>query len=249
MMMEEKPDLRGHEDEPFEELVNVIDVVFVTSNDHKFKEAEYFFKKVLPSFNLIQKKFDFIEIQGPIETITRHKLGQIKQSDVRVPFFVEGNGLSIHCLGNHFPGPYIKQYLSNNSADEIWRRSVELTQSDQPAATATSCIYLCTNNPLTPHNYEKTNESDNVVAAFKFIEHVDGVITRPTNISNQSSSYSFDSFFLPNSVNQVDGTSKKPFNSLADMDTKNYIFHSHLGKCFNQLGQFLKFLYPHIGHE
>ncbi len=221
------------QEDNFEELVNNVTITFVTMNNRKFEEASYFFKKALPQFKLVQKQIDVVDIKGSIEQITSHKLGKINQSDVSLPFFVEESGLTIPCLGNNFPGPYIKSYLVTNRPEEIWRRCVELTKSDNPPAIATSCIYLCTSNPLV-NNYEI--KRDKVVGAYKFIDHVDGIITRPVNFSASNSLNSIDTFFKPNTITQP----------LSELDLDHHLYYSHRGKSLNQLSQMLKFLYPHI---
>lgn len=80
-----------------------LDILFATSNEHKFIEA----KEILENVNLKQFDFSYTEIRSDnIEDIARDAASAAYKR-VREPVFVEDSGLFIKAL-NEFPGTYSK---------------------------------------------------------------------------------------------------------------------------------------------
>ncbi|VVC72131.1 Non-canonical purine NTP pyrophosphatase [uncultured archaeon] len=93
-------------------------LAFVTSNAHKFAEAE----RVLKQFGVIIRhaKLSYPEIRGeePAE-IASDSVRRLK-SKVKPPFFVEDAGLFVESL-NGFPGPYSAWALKKIGLDGLLR--------------------------------------------------------------------------------------------------------------------------------
>lgn len=93
-------------------------LVFVTSNPHKFREAE----RVLKGFgvNIRHAKLAYPEIRGddPAE-IAADSVRKLKDK-VRPPFFVEDTGLFVEGL-NGFPGAYAAWALRKLGLDGLLR--------------------------------------------------------------------------------------------------------------------------------
>jgi inosine triphosphate pyrophosphatase len=89
------------------------EIIFVTSNEHKFKEAQ----NILSDFDIIKKNLDILEIQGDIETIIEYKTKEAYKK-VKKPCFCEDTSLCFDAWGG-LPGPYIKDFLIKLSPEGL----------------------------------------------------------------------------------------------------------------------------------
>lgn len=90
-------------------------IVFGTSNQHKYEEA----KTILSEFKVIKKKIEVIEIQGTIKEVVSHKaLSAFKELGEEC--FVEDTSLCFESWGE-LPGPYIKPFLLNIGPDGLFK--------------------------------------------------------------------------------------------------------------------------------
>jgi len=78
-------------------------LVFVTSNEGKFREAKRIAEKY--GIKIEWKRKEYLEPQGKnLEEIARIS-AEILSKEIKEPFFIEDSGLFIEAL-NGFPGPY-----------------------------------------------------------------------------------------------------------------------------------------------
>jgi len=83
----------------------MLDIFFVTGNQHKFQEASH----ILSGLNLKNTEVDIIEIQGEIKDIAINKVKEAFKV-IKKPCFIEDTSLCFDAWGN-LPGPYIKPFL------------------------------------------------------------------------------------------------------------------------------------------
>jgi XTP/dITP diphosphohydrolase len=94
-------------------------IKFVTSNEHKYKEAENLFKKHGIEISWINMKYEEIQA-GDNEIICRDSCMKLNQV-LEPPFFIDDTGLYIRSL-NGFPGPfasYVQDTLGNRIIIQI----------------------------------------------------------------------------------------------------------------------------------
>ncbi len=81
-------------------------ITFITGNAGKFAEAQ----AVLEGIDLVQQKVDLPEIQGiDPEEVLREKLIAAKAHGI-APCIVEDSSLTLTCLNDELPGPFIKWF-------------------------------------------------------------------------------------------------------------------------------------------
>ncbi|AIF70402.1 deoxyribonucleotide triphosphate pyrophosphatase [Palaeococcus pacificus DY20341] len=78
-------------------------VLFITSNRGKFEEAKKYLEPL--GVELIQKKFEYPEIQASkLEDVVKFGIEWLKD-EIDMPFFIDDSGLFIEAFGG-FPGVY-----------------------------------------------------------------------------------------------------------------------------------------------
>ena len=80
-------------------------LLFITSNDHKVREARF----ALPQYRILKRKIALPEMQGEPEEIIREKAA-LAYKKIKKPLFVEDISLCFDAL-NGLPGPYIHDFL------------------------------------------------------------------------------------------------------------------------------------------
>ena len=80
-----------------------MEMIFVTSNRGKVREAERYFSPL--GVRIIQRKIEYPEIQADsLEEVARFGIGWLRDK-LEAPFFLDDSGLFIDALGG-FPGVY-----------------------------------------------------------------------------------------------------------------------------------------------
>ncbi|KAK2195959.1 bifunctional Ham1-like protein/Inosine triphosphate pyrophosphatase-like [Babesia duncani] len=96
------------------------DVIFCTSNLHKVQDMQCILGD---QFNVIQHDVDLCEIQGNPESIIRHKCIEAYKL-LKKPLIVEDTCLGFNAF-NGLPGPYIKYFLVELGAENIYKLLAE----------------------------------------------------------------------------------------------------------------------------
>ncbi|PWY89844.1 Maf/Ham1 [Aspergillus heteromorphus CBS 117.55] len=86
----------------------MLDVIFVTGNQHKVSEVNAILGDTV---NLQPVPLDLDEIQGTLEEITRDKC-RLAAEKTGGPVLVEDSALEMHAL-NRLPGPYVKAFVES----------------------------------------------------------------------------------------------------------------------------------------
>ncbi|MBI5226967.1 RdgB/HAM1 family non-canonical purine NTP pyrophosphatase [Candidatus Micrarchaeota archaeon] len=82
-----------------------MEILFATSNKHKFEEAKSFFGNARPALKLTHQPFDYSEIRSDnVEEIAKDAAAAAYKQ-FKKPLFVEDSGLFINSL-NDFPGTF-----------------------------------------------------------------------------------------------------------------------------------------------
>ncbi|MFW6013830.1 MAG: RdgB/HAM1 family non-canonical purine NTP pyrophosphatase [Nanoarchaeota archaeon] len=90
-----------------------MDIIFVTGNENKLREA----REILKNFNIKGHSIELIERQGTAEEIVDAKLNEAYKK-LKKPLIVEDTSLVFESMGQ-LPGPYIKDFLRNISIDDF----------------------------------------------------------------------------------------------------------------------------------
>lgn len=90
-------------------------LIFVTGNENKLKE----FKNKLVDYNIVNKKLEFLEIQGKSEEIIKAKVKEA-YSKLEKPCFVEDVSFGFEAW-NWLPGPYIKEFVKIIGTEKLPR--------------------------------------------------------------------------------------------------------------------------------
>jgi XTP/dITP diphosphohydrolase len=93
-------------------------LTFVTSNDHKFREAERILKEF--GVNIRHAKLSYPEIRSDDPAEIAADSARRLKGRIKPPFFVEDTGLFIDAL-NGFPGAYAAWVLKKLGVDGILR--------------------------------------------------------------------------------------------------------------------------------
>ena len=150
------------------------DVLFASSNLHKFKEA----KTILQNFNISLGfyKYDLEEIQSDeLREIAKNKGKQAFQK-CKKPVIVEDDGLFIDSL-NGFPGPY-----SSYVFKKIGNQGILNLLNQKRKAKFLSVIYF----------YDKNNQKS-------FESTVDGLISRKIT----GKGWGYDPIFIPSNFQKT----------------------------------------------
>jgi inosine triphosphate pyrophosphatase len=95
--------------------MNKPNLIFITGNINKYYEVQNELKQYC---TLTMHNIDLPEIQGTDDEIIKCKAEYTKEFCKTIPFIVEDTSLEFEALGG-MPGPYIKWFLKNTTAEGL----------------------------------------------------------------------------------------------------------------------------------